>query len=171
MVCTHACYIFSPEGVTDGCSVTPQNTQCLVRSAGQGRTAHWSTMQWSVYLLPALSSFRFTISPVAFGWRHCGTLTRNGGFSHKVNVAGVSTYRRSAQLTHSVSVIASSQLMVFVLRATHATNEYTVWAESGVVECYRWWYIQYPLGFKGLWGCLYLRWRSQDGQNYIKRAS
>ena len=32
-----------------------------------------------VYLLPALSSFRFSISPVAFGWRHCGTLTRTRG--------------------------------------------------------------------------------------------
>ena len=73
-----------------------------------------------VYLLPALSSFRFSISPVAFGWRHCGTLTHTGGVSHKVNVAGVSTYRRTAQLTHS-SVIASSQLMVFVLRSTQST--------------------------------------------------
>lgn len=35
-----------------------------------------------VYLLPALSSFRFSISPVAFGWSHCGTLTRNGGVFH-----------------------------------------------------------------------------------------
>ena len=46
-----------------------------------------------VYLLPALSSFRFSISPVAFGWRHCGTLTHTaGGFtqgksSRRVNLS------------------------------------------------------------------------------------
>lgn len=90
-----------------------------------------------VYLLPALSSFRFSISPLAEGT--AGPWLAPGGFSHKVNVVGVSTYRRTVQLTHSVSVIASSQLVVFVLRSTRDTKIH--WAERRVFECYRWWYM------------------------------